>query len=99
MTSEDEILVWADAYARQNGWVLNPDSTVLASVIRGLASNEKRFGVLYCPCRLRSGNVEKNRANICPWIYHRDEIERDDHCHCRLYYRKDATGPETGGQE
>lgn len=98
-TSEDEILAWADAYARENGWVLNPDSTVLGPVIRGLARNEKRFGLRYCPCRLRSGDEEKDRAIICPCIYHGDEIERDGHCHCRLYYRKDTAGPETGGGE
>lgn len=52
MTSEEEIHAWAEEYARENGWVLNPDSTVLGPVIRGLARNEKRFGLRYCPCRL-----------------------------------------------
>jgi len=52
MTSEEEIHAWAEEYARENSWVLNPDSAVLGQAIRRLARNEKRFGLRYCPCRL-----------------------------------------------
>jgi ferredoxin-thioredoxin reductase catalytic subunit len=76
--------------------VLNPDKKVLNTVIRGLARNKKKHGEQYCPCRLRSGDVEKDRAIICPCIYHKDEIANDGHCHCQLYYRKDAAEPVTG---
>ncbi len=93
-TGEEEILAWSDAYARENGWVLNPDPDVLAAVTRGLARNEQRFGARYCPCRLRSGDKEKDRAIICPCVYHRDEIETEGNCHCRLYYRKGVAVPE-----
>lgn len=89
-TSEDAIRTWAQDYARENGWVLNPDKDVLDRVIKGLARNEEKFGQRYCPCRLRSGNAEKDKEIICPCIYHRDEIVKDGHCHCMLYYRKDA---------
>lgn len=97
-TSEDEVLAWVEAYARENGWMLNPDPTVLAAVIRGLARNETRFGVRYCPYHLRSGDDEKDRAIIRPWVYHRDEIERDGHCRCRLYYKKEKDTPGIGVQ-
>lgn len=89
-TSEDEIRAWAQNYAEENGWVLNPDKDVLDRVIRGLARNEQKFGYRYCPCRLRSRDEEKDKAIICPCIYHRDEIAKDGHCHCMLYYRKDT---------
>jgi len=99
MTSEDEIRAWAQEYAQKNGWVLNPDTKLLDTVIRGLARNEKKFGKRYCPCRLRSGDEEKDRAIICPCVYHRDEIAKDGHCHCQLYYRKDAAEPFAGEKE
>ena len=73
-----------------------PGQKVLDAVIRGLARNEKKFGERYCPCRIRSGEKEKDTAIICPCIYHKDEIAKDGHCHCQLYYRKDATEPVTG---
>jgi ferredoxin-thioredoxin reductase catalytic chain len=89
-TSEEEIRAWAEEYARKNGWVLNPDKKVLDTVIRGLARNEKKFGRRYCPCRLRSGDEEKDKAIVCPCICHKDEIAKDGQCHCQLYYWKDA---------
>jgi len=76
--------------------VLNPDEKILDTVIRGLARNEVKSGERYCPCRLRSRDVEKDRAIICPCIYPRDEIAKDGHCHCQLYYRKDAAALVTG---
>ncbi len=95
VASEDEVLHWAEEYARENGWILNPDRKTLEAVVRGLARNEERFGARYCPCRLRSGDPDRDRAIICPCAYHRDEIEREGHCHCRLYYRENAPGQET----
>jgi len=79
--------------------VLNPDTKVLDTVIRGLARNERKFGERYCPCRLRSRDVKKDRAIICPCIYHRDEIAKDGHCHCQFYYRKDEAETVTEENE
>ena len=98
-SDEDTIRAWAEEYAKKNGWVLNPDKKILDTVIRGLVRNRKKFGEQYCPCRLRSGDDEKDRAIICPCIYHRDEIAKDGHCHCQLYFRKDAAEPLTGVKE
>ncbi len=96
---EDAVLRWAEEYARENGWVLNPDRRTLVAVVRGLARNETRFGARYCPCRLRSGDEGRDRAIICPCAYHRDEIEGEGHCHCRFYYRKDSAVEAAGSDE
>ncbi len=73
-------------YAEDHGWELNPDSRVLDLVIRGLVRNCKRFGKPYCPCRIRSGDPEKGQDIICPCIYHQDEVIKDGHCHCNLFF-------------
>ncbi|MEN6611561.1 MAG: ferredoxin-thioredoxin reductase catalytic domain-containing protein [Methanoregulaceae archaeon] len=86
--SEEEILAWARKYADEHGYVLNPDEKQLATVIRGLGRTKTKFGEHYCPCRLRSGNKEKDKAIICPCVYHKDEIEKEGSCHCSLYFRK-----------
>lgn len=85
--AEADMLKWAQAIARKNGWVLNPDAEHLRIVIRGLVRNKHKFGRPYCPCRLRSGDEEKDRDIECPCIYHKDEIAHDGHCHCLLYYK------------
>ena len=87
-STEAELLKWAQDYAGEHGWVLNADEKQLATVIRGLARNRARFGRLYCPCRLRSGDEEKDRAIECPCVYHKDEIANDGACHCKLYFKK-----------
>jgi ferredoxin-thioredoxin reductase catalytic subunit len=89
-TNNSGILTDSEEYARKRGWVLNSDKKILSTVIRGLARNEKKFGERYCPCRLRSGDKEKDKANICPCIYHEAEIAKDGHCLCQLFFTKDT---------
>jgi len=78
----------AKEYAKEKGYILNPDERKLETVLRGLARNRERFGAAYCPCRLRSGDPEKDRIIICPCIYHEQEIEDQGFCHCRLFFKK-----------
>ena len=87
---EEEILEWAKQYAAKHHVMLNTDEKKLELVIRGLARNKRKFGEAYCPCRLRTGDKEKDADIICPCIYHEDEIANEGSCHCRLYFRKDA---------
>jgi ferredoxin-thioredoxin reductase catalytic chain len=87
-SEEAEMLTWAKDYAEKNGWILNPDEKQLGTVIKGLVRNKTKFGRPYCPCRLRSGDPEKDKAIECPCIYHRDEVEKQGACHCHLYFRK-----------
>lgn len=91
------ILTDSEEYARKRGWVLNPDKKILSTVIRGPARNEKKFGKRYSPCRLRSGDKEKDKANICPCIYHEAEIAKDGHCLCQLFLTKDTAEEKQEG--
>ena len=83
---EEEIKTWAEGYAKSNGWTLHPDEKQRNAVIRGLARNSERYGERYCPCRIRSGDPDKDKAIICPCIYHKDELDQAGHCTCNLFY-------------
>ena len=52
-----------------------------------LCATRPKFGQPYCPCRLRSGDEEKDRAIECPCVYHKDEVANQGSCHCRLYFK------------
>ena len=91
---EKEILEWAKKDAKEQGWVLNPDEKKLGIVIRGLARNRRKYGEAYCPCRLRTGDAEKDAMIVCPCVYHKDEIEAQGSCHCCLYFRPRAEKSE-----
>ncbi len=68
-TEEAEMLTWAKGYAQKHGLALNRDEKQLGTVIRGLVRNKNKFGRPYCPCRLRSGDEEKDKAIECPCVY------------------------------
>lgn len=85
---EQEILKSSKSYAESKGFKLNPDEKMLGLVIKGLASNKKEKGEFYCPCRAITGNREEDLKNVCPCAFHLEEIEKDGHCKCRLFYRK-----------
>lgn len=83
---EQKIKKWAETHASEHGWILNPDEKQRSTVIRGLARNEERFGVPYCPCRIRSGDLEKDKKIVCPCVYHQDELDQAGHCTCNFFY-------------
>jgi ferredoxin-thioredoxin reductase catalytic chain len=85
--AEEDMLKWAQGYARKHNWSLNTDEKQLSIVIKGLVRNKMKFQKPYCPCRLRSGDEEKDRAIECPCVYHKEEVATQGHCHCHLYYK------------
>lgn len=87
-TKDDEdMLKWAKAYAHKQGFALNTDEKQLNTVIKGLVRNKTKFGRPYCPCRIRSGDEEKDMAIECPCVFHKEEIANHGQCHCNLYFK------------
>jgi len=84
---ESELIDWSDNYAKQSGFRLNPDHGAVQRVAKGLLANEQKYGKKYCPCRRISGNQEADAKNICPCQFHKDEIEKDGHCFCKLFVK------------
>jgi ferredoxin-thioredoxin reductase catalytic chain len=75
-------------YAEKAGYKLNPNKIVVDKIEEGLLKNEKKHGEIYCPCRVVSGDKEKDKLIICPCVYHKDEIKEMGHCHCFLFVDK-----------
>lgn len=74
--------------AAVEGCDLNPNEEALNAVVEGLARNKIKYGKMYCPCRIVTGNAEEDRPKICPCKWHKEELERDGHCHCMLLFKK-----------
>jgi len=83
-----KIVSWVKKYAVEKGYALNEDDRQFNAVIRGLVRNKLKHGERYCPCRIRSGDPEKDRLIICPCTHHEKEIAAEGHCHCNLFFRK-----------
>lgn len=78
----------AEKYAKSKGFKLNEDSKGLDRILKGLENNRKKHGFAYCPCRVVTGDKEKDREIICPCVFHRGEIELQGYCLCKLFWKK-----------
>ena len=83
----EELIKKYQDYAKENGFHLNPDEKVVEVIARGLLGRKELFGQFYCPCRRLTGNLEEDKKIICPCIYHKDEIQKEGFCHCKLFAR------------
>lgn len=71
--------------AEAAGYHLNPDVEFTKGLVRGLLTNEDRFGYWACPCRRPSGKKEEDLDIICPCDYRDPDLNDYDVCYCSLY--------------
>jgi ferredoxin-thioredoxin reductase catalytic chain len=83
----EQLLKQYKDYAKDNGFHLNLDQKVVNFLIKSLLEREKNYGKRYCPCRRIKKSQKENDKIVCPCIYHKEEIERDGHCHCFLFVK------------
>jgi len=67
------------------GYHLNPDVMFTKELMKGLLTNEKRYGYRACPCRLSSGKKEEDIDIICPCDYRDPDLNDYGTCYCGLY--------------
>ena len=69
--------------------VLQPDEEILNNLITGLTENKDRYGYRSCPCRLATGEKDKDKDIICPCDYSDQDLSEYGHCFCALYFSKE----------
>lgn len=93
------------------GYFFNKDTERTFDLLRGLMTNQDRFGYMACPCRIPSGDRHSDEDIICPCIYRQSDIEDYGACFCALYVseewnngrieprevpeRREANGPDS----
>jgi ferredoxin-thioredoxin reductase catalytic chain len=76
-------------YAESQGIRLNKNKPFVMDILRGLLTNEVRYGYRSCPCRLAWGVKEKDADIICPCVYRDPDIKEYGSCFCELYVSED----------
>ena len=71
------------------GYFFNKDKEVVFDLLKGLLTNKGRYGYMSCPCRLASGDYEKDKDIICPCVYREPDVIEYGSCYCNLYVSKD----------
>jgi ferredoxin-thioredoxin reductase catalytic chain len=70
------------------GFYFNKDKEKVVELLEALIQNKERYGYASCPCRLASGDREKDRDIICPCLYRAPDVEEYGSCYCQLYVSK-----------
>jgi ferredoxin-thioredoxin reductase catalytic chain len=72
-------------YQEPLGYFFNKDRETVLGLLDGLIRNRERYGHMSCPCRLASGDYEKDRDIICPCVYREPDVKEFGSCYCGLY--------------
>ncbi|MBF0558639.1 MAG: ferredoxin:thioredoxin reductase [Nitrospirae bacterium] len=67
------------------GYYFNSDKKLAFDLLKGLLVNKERYGYMSCPCRLGSGDYEKDKDIICPCVYREADVIEFGSCYCALY--------------
>lgn len=68
------------------GYYFNQDlEGMTLPLLESLLINKNRYGYMVCPCRLASGDREKDRDILCPCVYRDLDVAEYGSCYCGLY--------------
>ena len=67
------------------GFFFNKDKERVFDLLDALLKNKARYGYMSCPCRLASGDRERDKDMICPCVYREPDVKEFGSCYCNLY--------------
>jgi ferredoxin-thioredoxin reductase catalytic subunit len=95
MTAE-ELYEMLKRVQEPKGYFFNRDRETVFELLGGLLVNRERYGYQSCPCRLASGDYEKDRDIICPCVYRTPDVAEYGSCYCGLYVSEEWNAGKTG---
>ncbi len=69
----------------KKGYHFNRDRAQTLDLLKGLLINKERYGYMVCPCRLASGERDRDKDIICPCVYREPDVKEYGSCYCGLY--------------
>lgn len=75
-------------FQESKGRYFNWDKESVIWLLDALLKKMDRYGYMSCPCRLTTGDREKDKAISCPCAYCDDDIKDYGSCYCGLYVSK-----------
>jgi ferredoxin-thioredoxin reductase catalytic subunit len=83
--NENELFEMLRKVQEPKGYYFNNDHEFVLDLIRSLLVNKERYGHMSCPCRLATGDKDKDRDILCPCVYRAQDVEEYGSCFCGLY--------------
>ncbi|MCB2191581.1 MAG: ferredoxin:thioredoxin reductase [Deltaproteobacteria bacterium] len=84
MTSQ-ELYEMLKKVQEPKGFYFNKDMERTMELMEALLVNKERYGYMCCPCRLSSGDRDKDADIICPCVYREPDVAEFGSCYCNLY--------------
>lgn len=89
MTDIEKLYKMLKKVQEAKGYYFNKDRKRTLELLAGLIVNKERYGYMCCPCRLASGDREKDKDITCPCVYREPDVEEFGSCYCNLYVSKE----------
>ena len=90
MSRAEELYAKLKPLQEKRGLYFTADENMLWPLLESLLINKDRYGYTACPCRLASGDYEKDKDIICPCVYAKPDVEEYGSCYCGLYVSKEV---------
>lgn len=85
MTDVEKLYETLRKMQEPKGYFFNKDRDRVLELLEALLINKERYGYMCCPCRLSSGDREKDADIICPCVYREADVKEYGSCYCNLY--------------
>ncbi len=87
-TSTDVIKAWTDL-TEKSEFRLWDDPESVKTLSEGVLENDRNKGLKYCPCRITTGDKEKDLNLVCPCNFKIQKTWKEDgECWCGLFVRR-----------
>jgi ferredoxin-thioredoxin reductase catalytic subunit len=81
----DQLYAMLKKIQEPKGYFFNRDRERVLDILRDLLINKERYGYMSCPCRLASGDRERDKDIVCPCAYRSADVDEYGSCYCNLY--------------
>jgi len=89
MNEAEQLFEMLKKIQEPKGYYFNRDKQRVFELLEALLVNKNRYGYMSCPCRLASGQRERDKDIICPCVYRAPDVEEYGSCYCNLYVSED----------
>jgi len=87
----DEFRAALERFTAANEFRVNPDRERVDLLLKGISENEEKYGLKFCPCRVRTKNWDEDLRIVCPChftIHETYKGKKDGECWCGLFVRR-----------
>ena len=87
----DEFRAAIERFAAGNEFEVNPDAEKVDLLVTGVFENEAKYGLKFCPCRVRTKRWDEDLRIVCPChftIHETYKDRKDGECWCGLFVRR-----------